>query len=86
MSVYTFYQDPGHGWIDVSLAELTRLGIADKISAYSYTNGARAYLEEDCDAAVWIQAKRAHGEDFSLAEVYQDPTPIRQFDSYKGVA
>lgn len=56
---YTFYEDPGHGWLEVPTQELRDLGIADKISGYSYisSDGKRAYLEEDCDLSVFLEAK-----------------------------
>jgi hypothetical protein len=48
--------DPGHGWLIVDMDELTKLGIKDKISSYSYHKDGTAYLEEDCDAAIYIEA------------------------------
>ena len=36
MSKYTFYEDPGHGWLAVPMEQLVKLGIADKISSCSY--------------------------------------------------
>lgn len=54
--MYTFYTDPGHGWLAVPLSELERLGIADKISTCSYVKGHTVFLEEDCDAPLFIKA------------------------------
>jgi hypothetical protein len=56
MSKYVFTSDPGHGWLRVPMAELVEMGIADKISQYSYISANRrfAYLEEDCDLSVFI--------------------------------
>ena len=51
---YTFISDSGHGWLKVPLDELKHLGIADKISPYSYANGDS---EEDLDAGTFINAK-----------------------------
>ena len=31
-----YYTDPGHGWIKVSLKELEKYDLMDKISSYSY--------------------------------------------------
>jgi len=62
---YRYIQDPGHGWIEVSYAELVALGIADRISRYSYAsfsnyeNNPFIYLEEDCDAGLWLKARDA---------------------------
>jgi hypothetical protein len=42
-----------------------------------------AYLEEDCDAYEFKVAKeRATGEKMDYVEVFQDPTPIRNYPSY----
>lgn len=64
---YRFLTDPGHGWLEVTVAELMRLQILGKISAYSYLSddGKRAFLEEDCDAPVFIEAKKAAGEEIT---------------------
>lgn len=60
--IYNFHTDPGHGWIEVPMSELERLGIASKISPYSYRKDATAFLEEDCDFATFYQAKEELGE------------------------
>ena len=54
--VYTFVSDPGHGWLSVARKDIEFLGIAKKISGYSYQNGKRVYLEEDCDASLFCNA------------------------------
>ena len=51
-----FFEDPGHGWLEVPIAQVAALGITNKISAYSYRKGTMAYLEEDCDSATFIKA------------------------------
>ena len=56
-----FYADPGHGWAKVKKSELATLGIAHQISPYSYERGDYAYLEEDCDLSLYIDALRARG-------------------------
>lgn len=43
------YQDPAHGWIKCSIGLLYGLGIADKISRYSYRRNESVYIEEDGD-------------------------------------
>ena len=48
--------DPGHAWLKVSLKRLFKSGVADKISNYSYLRSGYAYLEEDQDAWVFLQA------------------------------
>jgi len=81
---YKYFQDPGHGWIEVSIAELRRLNIDGHISPYSYRNGHFAYLEEDCDASAWSQAKRAAGEEFEIIELHtNNDSIIRTFKGYQ---
>lgn len=48
--------DPGHAWLIVDMSELEALKIKDEISSYSYHRNDIAYLEEDCDADIYIQA------------------------------
>jgi hypothetical protein len=55
------FSDPGHGWVRFPRSRLVRLGIADKISPYSYQRGDQVFLEEDCDLTVLITALRAQG-------------------------
>jgi len=45
-------------------------------------NNGRAYLEEDCDFAVFMAAKKSKGEPVELASVYQENTPIRNYESW----
>ncbi|HIE54011.1 MAG TPA: hypothetical protein EYP90_02320 [Chromatiaceae bacterium] len=52
----TFIFDPGHGWLRVPLADIAALGIEGDISEYSFIDGRFAYLEEDCDYAVFAEA------------------------------
>jgi len=79
---YVFHTDPGHGWLEVSLAEIIELGIENKISQFSYCKADTAYLEEDCDAGVFLNAKHKRGETVEIREQHRDPTPIRNFKSY----
>ena len=61
-----YHEDPGHGWCETTRSELQRLGIADKISTFSYTQGETVYLEEDCDAPKYLEALQAEGQKFRL--------------------
>ena len=62
----TFYSDPGHGWLKTTRAELKKYGIEDKISPYSYQRGDNVYLEEDCDAGIYINALKEAGYEVIL--------------------
>jgi len=79
---YKFIEDPGHGWLEVERLEIERLCLEDQISRYSYVRGAKVYLEEDCDADVFIRAKTARGETVETVSVYQENTPIRNYESW----
>ena len=55
MTTFTFHTDPGHGWLEVSASELTRVGLVPSdFSAYSYQHLGKVYLEEDCDATMFV--------------------------------
>lgn len=84
---YTFYSDPAHGWLKVSFKELVALGIQDKISACSYMrwNGTSwdIYLEEDCDAPRFFEAKEARGEEITVKhQTSSKSSKIRSYYSY----
>lgn len=80
---YIFHEDSGHGWLEVPRAELNNLGISKEISHYSYQNRDNVYLEEDCDARVFINAKKANGEkveiDFRFCNGYSE---VRSYPSF----
>jgi hypothetical protein len=79
--------DPGHGWLEVPVSDLIRLGISRKISQYSFRKGQMAYLEEDMDAGTYLEALDAAGEPRpDIVEVYQERTPIRNYPRYKGAS
>ena len=80
---FVYYQDPGHGWIQVDTQVLEALGIDSKISNYSYISGTTAYLEEDCDAGLFIRAfKEKHGARPELVSRYSENIFIRDLPSY----
>lgn len=54
MKNLTLYSDPGHAWLAVPLKDLKAFGLAGKISHYSFMTADHAYLEEDCDAPLYI--------------------------------
>lgn len=82
--VYKFYSDAGHGWLAVKKQELFDLGIQKKISPYSYVRGATVYLEEDCDASVFMEEmKKRFGKAPAIKEgKFQNRSPIRSYDAY----
>jgi hypothetical protein len=69
MENFTYYTDPGHGWVEVPRALLHELGIADKITGYSYQRGEDVFLEEDCDLSIFARAMTKAGRSFDLIQV-----------------
>lgn len=79
-----YFTDPRHGWAAVKIKILQDLGIADQISHYSYSRGKTAYLEEDCDFAVLLNALSAAGIAYSITEKHTDRAhPIRSYATYR---
>lgn len=85
MKSITIYTDPSHGWGKVSLSELSRLNIIDKISTYSYIhkNGLNAYLEEDCDLSLYLKALDSKGIKYKFKTLHTDKSSkIRSYNRY----
>ena len=84
---FDFISDPGHGWVKVPIKLLRELGIAEKITTYSYRQGANAYLEEDCDATLF---HRAFFDRYHRFPVYRERNEgqkysrVRGYDHYPG--
>ena len=85
---YMFYTDPGHSWLRVLRTEIET--IKGQISSFSYQNGKYVYLEEDCDAGIFL--KHRFGEDVSFArlqekgllkEKYAENTIIRSYEPFR---
>lgn len=79
-----FTSDPGHGWLAVPVALLVELKIERSISTYSYLNDQRtvAYLEEDCDMGVFMNAARDKGLVVTISEKHVERTSIRNMHHY----
>jgi hypothetical protein len=79
------FADPGHAWARFPKSKLVSLGIADKISTYSYMNGSNAFLEEDCDLSVLIGALRAKGyTDIKFNESHTNKqSKIRSYNTFR---
>lgn len=58
--VFHFYSDPAHGWLKVSLKDVAAVGLKSAdFSTYSYARNNSLYLEEDCDASLFVKAFEA---------------------------
>jgi hypothetical protein len=79
-----FHDDPGHGWLEVPTVLLDVLGLAQRISAYSYRSGDTVFLEEDCDAVLFHEAATEAGWDIIEVRVAHDGwADLRQFPRYR---
>ncbi len=74
--IHVVHSDPGHGWLEASMVEVRKLGIASKISTCSYQSkdGKTVYLEEDCDVGCEMISQKSQGEQSVLA--YRLPIAI----------
>lgn len=80
-----FMSDSQHGWLSVKLADIFALGIQADISRYSYIRGKSAYLEEDSDAGIFLNAAKNAGWTVEYSESYTDRRhPIRSYTSWPG--
>jgi hypothetical protein len=85
MKSITIYTDPSHGWAKVSIKELIKLDIADKISTYSYIHkkGMNAYLEEDCDLSLYLNTLDNKNIKFRMIEKHTNKSSkIRSYSRY----
>ena len=66
--------DSGHGWLRVPMESAAGL----EFSEFSYVDpaGRLLYLEEDCDAGVWLKHHGVSGRDFP-ADVVNGSSAIR---------
>ena len=76
--------DGGHAWLDVANEDVKSLGIAEKITPYSYMSPKRSYLEEDLDAGVFLEAAKKAGWKVGTATRHVDRSaPLRGYASFK---
>lgn len=89
---YRFFHDPSHGWLEVPTAELRELGIAGRITHYSYISpdGTLAYLEEDCDMSTFVLAWARHHEctipELQIDEIEDREGFVRRLPHYPGLS
>lgn len=61
-----FYADPGHGWLAVPLRIYLKSGIVASRFSYMNRQGTTVFLEEDCDAGLFIDAMKAQGVEIKM--------------------
>lgn len=77
------YSDPGHGWGAVKRKVLFDLGIADKITRFSYQKGNTVYLEEDCDLTTLVTALALKGSVVTYINKHSNNrSPIRSYECF----
>ena len=80
---FTYYTDPGHGWVKVPRKFINDLGIARKISPYSYSRGDQVYLEEDCDYGHLARALNERGIQTEIVNRHTNrQSKIRSYNLY----
>jgi len=81
---FLFFSDPGHGWLKIPRKLLQQLGIEQKITHYSYQRSEYVYLEEDCDASLFLQTMKEKGIEVKIVDRRQDnkSSPIRSYASF----
>lgn len=78
-----FHFDAGHGWVEVPQTLIMQLGLVKSFSRYSYFKDNTAYLEEDCDAGILVNALKAKGYEVSFNEINNgDDSKIRSYPRY----
>ncbi|KKM87981.1 hypothetical protein LCGC14_1263420 [marine sediment metagenome] len=80
------FEDAGHGWAKVPISELKSLGIANRISIFSYMKDGFAYLEEDKDFGTYLKVLKESEPNLSLKfenNYYDGHSEIRQYSHYK---
>lgn len=83
----TVFADPGHAWGRVRKSVLVALEIDQRISTYSYMRGEYAYLEEDRDLHILIDALKRNGIPFDITERHSNSdSKVRRYDKYKSNA
>ena len=81
--VFKFYSDPGHGWLEVDRDDLRELSLEDSISGFSYQDDSKVYLEEDCDASLFLREYEAKYGKMSYTPIYRENIFIRDLNSYR---
>ena len=68
--IFDFHQDGGHAWLKVSkkLFNKTNANI-EHISQFSYEDNNNYYLEQDCDATMYLNNLKDQGIKYSVINI-----------------
>ena len=83
MHNFTFYEDPGHGWLEVPIELIRMYNLKDQITSYSYMDKDNVYLEEDCDAGVLLRHLKANGIQYRIRDEYHENIFIRDLGRFQ---
>ena len=81
--IFDFHQDGGHAWLKVSkkLFNKTNASI-EHISRFSYEDNNNYYLEEDCDATMYLNNLKEQNIKYSFINIDDgDYSAIRKLPS-----
>ena len=69
-----WFIDSGHGWLRVNKKEFEKdINASRQVSEYSYYDDDYVYLEEDCDASMYIKHIQINYENLTyIPEQYYD--------------
>lgn len=73
--VIIFWEDAGHGWLQVPMQLCDKLAISNKISKFSYLSRGFYYLEEDCDLSLFLNAIMIDYNNDELRKLFWDNCP-----------
>lgn len=84
MFKFLFLSDGGHGWLRVPLAVIREETpeLIEKITKYSYMNSRYAYLEEDQDAPLFLNALKEKGITTTHKVRFSDHSAVRTYNRY----
>jgi hypothetical protein len=70
----TFVADAGHGYLKVPLKVLEAYGLVGKLSGFSFKSKKFGFLEEDCDAPLFLKTIKEAGNEhhYKIVEKYVD--------------
>ena len=74
------FNTPGHGYLVAEKAMLRQLGIASVVSNCSYEGNGSVYLEEDCDAPLFISAMEKSGFVVDYSEIEVDDNFVEKLE------
>ena len=68
--IFDFHQDGGHAWLKVSKDLFNRTNLTVKhISSFSYQDNNNYYLEQDCDATMYLNNLKEQGIKYSFINI-----------------